>query len=298
NRFTAFRSANGLDWIEMGVTNLEFSETVYFGISQAQHSGTKGYAAYTNYGPFFYTGTEIAITESPQSAIGTLGWDYTFEVDYTATTAGKPLAVGELTFQWLKNGQAIEGANDPIYTTPGVLTTNDDGSRYSVTVSMGDLAVTSGEAVLSVAKDNTPPKVAEASATKPSASSGGGGAALHFKGGGQYVSVPMDIPETDYTVEFWFRTEDPNAGLYCVVDQNLGAGGHDRHLHLVDGNIRIRTWSGDGIAISSGLNLADGQWHHLAHVLGADAEGQKIYIDGEVVIEQVKDFSNFDWQKH
>jgi hypothetical protein len=33
-------------------------------------------------------------------------------------------------------------------------------------------------------------------------------------------------------------------------------------------------------------------------VLGADAEGQKIYIDGEVVIEQVKDFSNFDWQKH
>ena len=163
---------------------------------------------------------------------------------------------------------------------------------------MGDLAVTSGEAVLSVAKDSTPPEVAEASATKPSASAGGGGAALHFKGGGQYVSVPMDIPETDYTVEFWFRTEDPNAGLYCVVDQNLGAGGHDRHLHLVGGNIRIRTWSGDGIAISSGLNLADGKWHHLAHVLGADAEGQKIYIDGEVVIEQVKDFSNFDWQQH
>ena len=300
NRFTAFRSANGLDWIEMGVTNLEFSETVYFGISQAQHSGTKGYAAYTNYGPFFYTGTEIAITESPQSAIGTLGWDHTFEVDYTATTAGKPLAVGELTFQWLKNGHAIEGANDPTYTTPGVLTTNDDGSRYSVTVSMGDLAVTSGEAVLSVAKDSTPPEVASASATKPIVSAGGGGAALRFNGSppGNYVSVEADIPETDYTVEFWFRTEDPNAGLYCVVDQNLGAGGHDRHLHLVGGNIRVRTWSGDGIAVSSGLNLADGQWHHLAHVLGADAEGQKIYIDGEVVIEQVKDFSNFDWQRH
>ena len=97
NRFTAFRSANGQDWIEMGVTNLEFSETVYFGISQAQYSGTKGYAAYTNYGPFFYSGTEIAITKSPQSGIGTLGWDHTFEVGYTATTAGKPLAIGELT---------------------------------------------------------------------------------------------------------------------------------------------------------------------------------------------------------
>ena len=52
-----------------------------------QHSGTKGDAAYANYGPFFYTGTEIAITESPQSAIGTLGWDHTFEVGYTATTS-------------------------------------------------------------------------------------------------------------------------------------------------------------------------------------------------------------------
>ena len=298
NRFTAFRSANGQDWIEMGVTNLEFSETVYFGISQAQHSGTKGYAAYTNYGPFFYSGTEIAITKSPQSGIGTLGWDHTFEVGYTATTAGKPLAIGELTFQWLKNGQAIEGADDPTYTTPGVLTTNDGGSRYSVTVSMGDLAVTSGEAVLSVAKDSTPPKVAKASATKPSASAGGGGAALRFNGGGQYVSVPMDIPETDYTVEFWFRTEDPNAGLYCVVDANLGGGGHDRHLHLTEGNIRVRTWSGPGVEMSSGLNLADGQWHHLAHTLGTAANGQQIFIDGKLVVQGAKNMSDFDWQKH
>jgi hypothetical protein len=294
NRFTAFRSANGEDWIEMGVNTLEFSDTIYFGICQS----SPGTSRYANYGPFVYTGTEIAITESPQSATATLGWDHTFGVGYTATTAGKPLAVGEMSFQWLKNGQAIEGANDPTYTTPGVLTAEDDGSRYSVTISMGDLAVTSGEAVLSVAKDSTPPKVAEASATKPSASAGGGGAALQFKGGGQYVSVPMDIPETDYTVEFWFRTEDPNAGLYCVVDANLGGGGHDRHLHLTGGNIRVRTWSGPGVEVSSGLNLADGQWHHLAHTLGTDANGQQIFIDGKLVVQGSKDMSNFDWQKH
>ena len=54
------------------------------------------------------------------------------------------------------------------------------------------------------------------------------------------VSVPIDVPETEYTVEFWFRTEDPNAGLYSIVDQNLGVGGHDRHIHLIDGNVRIR----------------------------------------------------------
>ena len=294
NRFIAFRSSNGEDWIEMGVNTLEFSETVYFGICQSSPGTTR----YANYGPFVYTGTEIAITEPPQSATATLGWEHTFNVGYKATTSGKPLAEGELSFQWLQNGQAIPGANDPTYTTPGVLTMDDDGSRYSVIVSMGDLAETSTEAVLSVAKDSTPPKVAEASASKPSASAGGGGAALHFKGGGQYVSVPMDIPETDYTVEFWFRTEDPDAGLYCVVDANLGGGGHDRHLHLTGGNIRVRTWSGPGVEVSSGLNLADGQWHHLAHTLGAEANGQQIFIDGKLVVQGAKDMSNFDWQKH
>ena len=246
----------------------------------------------------YYAGKELnlAITEQPQSATGVLGWDHTFSVGVSATQDGEPVS-GGVDFQWSRNGEASDGANGSSYTTPGTLTADDSGSSYSVSISFTNKTVTSDEAVLTVAEDSTAPTVASASASKPPQSSEGGGAALEFKGG-QYVSVPMDIPETDYTVEFWFRTEDPNAGLYCVVDQNLGAGGHDRHLHLIGGNIRIRTWSGDGIAISSGLNLADGKWHHLAHVLGADAEGQKIYIDGEVVIEQVKDFSNFDWQQH
>ena len=167
-----------------------------------------------------------------------------------------------------------------------MLSADDDGSRYSVTVSMGDVAATSGAAVLSVAKDSTAPGVALAS--KPAV----------IYGGGQYVSVEIDVPETDYTVEFWFRTEDPNAGLYCVVDANLGGGGHDRHLHLSGGNIRVRTWSGPGVEMSSGLNLADGQWHHLAHTLGADTNGQQIFIDGNLVVQGAKDMSNFDWQKH
>ena len=94
--------------------------------------------------------------------------------------------------------------------------------------------------------------------------SNSGGGALRFPGEFQYLSVPIDVPETEYTVEFWFRTEDPNAGLFSVVDQNLGVGGHDRHIHLIDGNVRIRTWSGPGVEVSSGLNLADGKWHHIA----------------------------------
>ena len=70
-----------------------------------------------------------------------------------------------------------------------------------------------------------------------------------------------------------------------MVDANLGGGGHDRHLHLTEGNIRVRTWSGPGVEMSSGLNLADGQWHHLAHTLGTEANGQQIFIDGKLVVQ-------------
>lgn len=63
NRFTAFRSSNGKDWIEMGKNNLEFSDTVYFGICQSSPETTR----YVNYGAFVYSGTEITITESPQN---------------------------------------------------------------------------------------------------------------------------------------------------------------------------------------------------------------------------------------
>ena len=99
-------------------------------------------------------------------------------------------------------------------------------------------------------------------------------------------------------MEFWFRTEDPNAGLFCVVDANLGGGGHDRHIHLTGGNVRIRTWSGPGVEVSEGLNLADGTWHHIAHVISYELGGQFVYVDGELVIEGVKDMSDFDWQLH
>lgn len=296
NKFTAFRSDDGQNWIEMGVNELEFSETVYFGICQSRHAGTSSFVRYQNYGPFVYQGTEITITEPPQSVDATLGWDHTFRVGYTATASGKPIADSELTFQWNRDGQAIEGANGPSYKTPGVLGENDNGAKFSVTISMGDITVTSDEAVLSVVKDTTPPTVAAIQANQPAPVSGGG-AALEFKGIGQYVSVPINIPEVNYTVEFWFRTEDPEAGLYAVVDQNLGAGGHDRHLFLSGGNLKVRTWNTE-IIETQGLNLADGQWHHVAHTLGRKAKGQQLFVDGKLAAQGAKTSSNFNWQKH
>jgi Ca2+-binding RTX toxin-like protein len=89
-----------------------------------------------------------------------------------------------------------------------------------------------------------------------------------------------------------FRTTDPNAGLFCIFEDN---GGHDRHIYLSNGNIAGRLWDNE-IIIREGLNLADGQWHQVAHVFGNSIGGQKLYIDGQLVASGDKSQSEFDWQ--
>jgi len=122
----------------------------------------------------------------------------------------------------------------------------------------------------------------------------GGGRSLSFDGSNDYVSVVIDVSETAYTASFWFRTETGGRGLFSVVDGDLGAGGHDRHIYLSGGNIATRVWNNQTIA-SSGRNFADGRWHHVAHVVGEG--GQRIYVDGSLVRRGSKASSDFDWQR-
>ncbi len=99
--------------------------------------------------------------------------------------------------------------------------------------------------------------------------------------GSAYVDVPIDVSEQAYTASMWVRTQATSGGILCVVDQILGGGGHDRHVLLNGGNIRVRTWNDETIN-TSGLNVSDGNWHHIAHVFGGGVGGQRIYVDGQL----------------
>ena len=125
----------------------------------------------------------------------------------------------------------------------------------------------------------------------------GGGQSLAFSSvDGDHVTALLDVSETAYSASFWFRTASANAGLLSVADGDLGAGGHDRHVYLSAGNIRARTWNNETIG-SSGRAFADGQWHHVAHVVGGTQGGQRLYVDGQQVAAGAKAQSDFNWQK-
>ena len=118
---------------------------------------------------------------------------------------------------------------------------------------------------------------------------------LTFDGVNDYVRIALNEPETEVTHEFWFKTDSPNCGLFSVVLGSVGAGAYDRAIYLSSSNIGARLWSNEIIS-SSNLNLADNQWHHVAHVFGSSIGGQKLYIDGKVVASGSKPSSDFKTQ--
>ncbi|NCQ87103.1 MAG: LamG domain-containing protein [Microcystis aeruginosa W13-18] len=119
--------------------------------------------------------------------------------------------------------------------------------------------------------------------------------ALYFDGVNDYIQINLNEPETEVTHELWFKTTSLNGGLFSVVSGNLGSTGLDRGIYLSNGNIVARIWNDETIS-SSGLNLADGKWHHIAHVFGASVGGQQIYVDGQLVATGSKSISDFNWQ--
>ncbi|MBN2129745.1 MAG: LamG domain-containing protein [Sedimentisphaerales bacterium] len=122
------------------------------------------------------------------------------------------------------------------------------------------------------------------------------GPALVFDGQNDYVNVVLDVPENGGAAAFWFKTVNPNCGLYAVVQNPLGGGGYDRMIYLTGGNIGVRIWDTEVIT-TAGLDVADGCWHHLAHTYGDAVGGQKLYVDGVLQAYGIKAESNFDWQE-
>jgi len=120
--------------------------------------------------------------------------------------------------------------------------------------------------------------------------------ALTFDGRNDYVSVLLDVSETEYAAAFWFQTTNGNCGLMAVVQNDLGGGGHDRHIYLTGGDLGARIHDTE-IITTAGLNLADGCWHHIVHTYGAAVGGQKLYVDGILQASGTKDASDFDWQE-
>lgn len=81
------------------------------------------------------------ITDQPKSRTGFVTQVVRFDVGVSGEAP--------FTFQWLRNGVEIPGANGATYTTPA-LTSADDGAKFSIRITNTAGSVTSSEAMLTV----------------------------------------------------------------------------------------------------------------------------------------------------
>jgi hypothetical protein len=85
----------------------------------------------------------------PASLIVTRPANTTVPLGQTATFSVSATGTGAVTYQWLKNGVAINGATSSSYTTPATIA-GDTGSIFTVTVTDSTGSVTSAPATLTV----------------------------------------------------------------------------------------------------------------------------------------------------
>jgi Immunoglobulin I-set domain len=140
---------------------------------------------------------------------------------FTVTAAGLP----SLTYQWLKNGQAITGATSSSYTTP--VTISDNASAYAVTVRNGaGTSVTSSTASLSVQASSLTHLVISEVAT------------CYF-----------------YNVDCWFEIYNPTSSAIDLVNYQVKSTAVDvtsGAVSTVTFNLLNRSVPADGYVIISG----------------------------------------------
>lgn len=101
---------------------------------------------------------------------------------------------------------------------------------------------------------------------------------LTFESTGDTVMLNLALPQTEAAHEFWFRTSAPNGGLFQVVTQSSSGSQTDRRIVLKGGGLTATV--GQQEIETGDLGLADGQWHHVAHVFGQSVQGQQLWVDG------------------
>lgn len=94
-----------------------------------------------------------------------------------------------------------------------------------------------------------------------------------------------NLAQAATTISLWLNTTCPNCGLVSSVAGAPGANVAARQIFLLDGNVCARIQpTGNVIFCSTGRNLADGQWHHVALVMH---DQPQLWVDGELAVTQI-----------
>jgi Concanavalin A-like lectin/glucanases superfamily/Secretion system C-terminal sorting domain len=221
----------------------------------------------------FYIGGFLGTTQTLNANLDEFRiWNYTLSAQDVSVRKNCELAGNEAgLLRYYKFNQGIGGGNNTAITSLADATVNaGDGTliNFSLTGASSNWLTVSPAPIKST------------------------GTHLNFDGVDDFIAAPVVLPTTNTTVELWFKTTNPNAGLFTVT---TNTSGYDRDLYLNGGNIYSYVYSPTVFLNTTGTNYADGNWHHLAQVISSTS-GEFIYVDGVLKASNAAvTSSGFNW---
>jgi hypothetical protein len=112
------------------------------------------------------------------------------------------------------------------------------------------------------------------------------GRAIELEARGEFAPAlfPIDeelrLPDTDYTVAFWFKTAARDARL-CAARRYSSYNNRwsDHIVSLEGGQVRFQLQGEQALKTPGAFN--DGQWHHVVTTVGPG--GQRLHVDGQLI---------------
>jgi hypothetical protein len=182
---------------------------------------------------------------------------------------------------------AVNGAGTGAYSSASSSVTPISGDPYFGQVAL--LLHADGTGNTFVDSSQTPKVItAFGGATQSAAQSKWGGKSAFFDGSGDHLTVPgsasLELGGLDFVVEMWMRTTQATgyATLVCRGVGNFTSGAWTLLLNNgTTGNVAVFASdysSSQALVSTSGANVSDGEWHHVAWVRSGSTHS--IYIDG------------------
>lgn len=245
---------------EIAVTSGELTQNVEVGYSIAPISGT------------WKRATKVTASSLPAGV--TLTCDTEAQ---TWTIAGKPEKTGTYRFK--------------VTTSGGKTTASVNG-----VITVGEPVVLEKIAHYSFDDDNAQgTNHVEGTATvygSPRGTVGKTGRAIVLNGTTDYLTQEaydrMQLGNTDFTIEMWFRSQDDAAYLFhkgsMAKDATAGTSGNWVGIEYKNGNLKFAI-DDDATKSEASVNATawfDAKWHHLVCVRESSTKSLKIYLDGEL----------------
>jgi hypothetical protein len=113
---------------------------------------------------------------------------------------------------------------------------------------------------------------------------------IYFDGSGDYLTLPddssLELANSSFTIEMWVKTTNStqyatlysrtpfgfNSGMWSLMMNHASTTAGDLAVYVADYN------GGSPLLASTGVNIRDGNWHHIALV--RNSSSWNLYVDG------------------